>query len=130
MRVFVAIAIALTAGAVDAQDVEFGRTLFQGYCATCHGSDARGDGPMSAILEVLPADLTALAADNEGVFPVARAVMRIDGRDALLAHGGPMPLFGEFFEGEDVTIKAETGQPIFTSRAIADLLAWLRTIQE
>ena len=113
-----------------AQDSVMGRDLFLSFCATCHGTDARGDGPMAAILDVLPADLTRLQDDNGGVFPIARAAQRIDGRDPLLAHGGPMPLFGELFEGEDVPIRAETGQPMFTSRAIADLLAWLETIQE
>ena len=123
-------ALGLVAGLAHAQDAPSGANLYAGYCAACHGIEARGDGPMAAILEVLPADLTQLAADNGGTLPVARIAGRIDGRDPLLAHGGPMPLYGEFFQGDDVAIKAETGQPILTSRAIADLIAWLETIQE
>lgn len=121
------IALALPAAA---QDVDEGRSLYQGYCAACHGLEGRGDGPMAPILTVLPTDLTTLAADNGGTFPVAQVARQIDGRDPLLAHGGPMPLFGDFFEGDDASMKAETGQPIITSRAIVDLVAWLESIQE
>ena len=125
-----AIGVSMAALAAAAQDAEEGGDLFQGFCAACHGTEARGDGPMAAILEVLPADLTKLAADNDGTLPVARIAQRIDGRDPLLAHGGPMPLYGDFFEGSDTAIRAETGQPILTSQPIADLIAWLESIQE
>ena len=107
-----------------------GGGIFAAYCATCHGDAGRGDGRMGAVLTVLPPDLTGLAAANGGVFPVARVVAQIDGRNPLLAHGGTMPLFGDFFEGDDVAIKAETGQPILTSRPIADVAAWLESVQE
>ena len=124
------LSVVLGIGPGFAQDSVMGRDLFLSFCATCHGTDARGDGPMAAILDVLPADLTQLQDDNGGTFPVIRVAQRIDGRDPILAHGGPMPLFGELFEGDDVPIRTETGQPMITSRTIADLLAWLETIQE
>ena len=111
-------------------DVVEGGGIFAAYCATCHGDAARGNGRMSAVLTVLPPDLTGLAADNDGVFPVSRVVRQIDGRDPMLAHGGAMPLFGDFFEGDDVVIPSESGQPIFTSRPIADVAAWLESVQE
>ena len=111
-------------------DVVEGGGIFAAYCATCHGDGARGDGRMGTVLTVLPPDLTTLAADNGGVFPVTRVVRQIDGRDPMLAHGGTMPLFGDFFEGEGAAIAAETGQPILTSRPIADVAAWLESVQE
>lgn len=107
-----------------------GARLFVSYCAACHGMEARGDGQMAPILTVLPPDLTQLAATNGGVFPTFRVVRQIDGRDPLLAHGGVMPLYGDFFMGDDVAIASEAGQPIMTSRAIADVVAWLEEIQE
>ncbi len=113
-----------------AQDVEHGGLLYGSLCAACHGPEGRGDGPMAAILDILPADLTGLAAGNDGVFPVARVARQIDGRDPLLAHGGTMPLFGFFFVGDDASMKAETGQPILTSSAIVDLVATGRTLEE
>jgi len=115
---------------VPVGDVATGAGLYFSYCAACHGLEARGDGEMADILTVLPADLTRLSQANDGVFPVTDVVRQIDGRDPLLAHGGVMPLFGDFFQGDDVAIPSEAGQPIMTSRAIADLTAFLRVIQE
>ncbi len=122
-----AVGLAAPAGA---QDVVQGEALFGFYCATCHGNAAIGNGPMSPSLVVAPANLTALAATNGGVFPTSRVVMRIDGRDPLVSHGSMMPVYGDFFEGTDVATKAETGQPIMTSQPIVDLLAYLESIQQ
>ena len=69
-----------TASQGFAQDVEIGSELYQHYCATCHGIDATGHGPMAGILVIQPTDLTQLSA-ADGVFPTARVVARIDGRD-------------------------------------------------
>ncbi|WP_108815238.1 c-type cytochrome [Loktanella sp. Alg231-35] len=113
-----------------AQDAMQGEALFGFYCATCHGTDARGDGPMSPSLVVPPADLSTLAARGEGVFPTLRVIMRIDGRDPLVSHGSMMPVYGDFFAGTDVATKAETGQPIMTSQPIVDLLAYLKALQQ
>ncbi len=121
---------AAMAGAGQAQDIAAGAESFAAHCATCHGSDAAGDGPMASILVKQPPDLTRLAARNGGLFPRARVVFRIDGRDQLVAHGGEMPIFGGLFEGNTVAIKDQSGQPILASEAIVDLVAWLETIQE
>lgn len=112
-----------------AQDAAEGALLYQQHCATCHGLDATGNGPMAGALVLQPTDLTQLAATNDGVFPTTRAAMRIDGRDPLVSHGSPMPVYGTFFEGDDTPIKVETGQPMMTSRALADLIVFLEGIQ-
>jgi mono/diheme cytochrome c family protein len=118
------------AGAGAAQDMVDGADLYLRYCAACHGVKATGDGEMAALLTVQPADLTQLSTRHGGVFPVAQVARQIDGRDPMLAHGGVMPLFGDFFEGGDTAIPSEAGQPILTSRRVADLLAFLAAIQE
>ena len=123
------LAVGLAAPAT-AQDMVQGEALYRYYCATCHGNGAGGNGPMSPSLVVTPADLTRLSADNDGVFPIQRVIMRIDGRDPLVSHGSMMPVYGDFFAGSDVAVKAETGQPIMTSQPIVDLLAYLRTLQQ
>lgn len=117
------------AGPLQAQDVAEGQALYTEYCARCHGAEADGNGPFAAMLNPQPSDLAALAAGNEGRFPVARAAARIDGRDPLVAHGSPMPVYGDYFEGQDAVIKAETGQPVFTSQPVVDLIAFLKTLQ-
>ena len=121
--------LTLLAAPAAAQDAALGKALYDRYCATCHGLDARGDGPMAPSLLIQPPDLTTLAARNDGILPVARIVTRIDGRDPLVSHGSPMPIYGDFFEGTDVPTKAETGQPIMTSEPVLHLLEWLRGVQ-
>ncbi|SLN20137.1 c-type cytochrome [Ruegeria meonggei] len=111
-----------------AQDTETGAELYQHYCATCHGIDATGHGPMAGVLVIQPVDLTKLAGDN-GVFPTARVVARIDGRDPLVSHGSPMPVYGPYFDGQDTSMKTPEGQPILTSQPIVDLVAFLETLQ-
>lgn len=88
-----------------------------------------GDGPMAKVLNVSPPDLTLLAELNGGTFPMFRVVRQIDGRDPLLAHGGDMPLFGHLFDFPDGAIASETGQPIVTAQPIADIAAWLESVQ-
>lgn len=84
---------------------------------------------MASVLLVKPADLTRLQESNDGVFPTERVIRRIDGRDPLVSHGSPMPVYGYFFEGEDASIKTPSGQPVLTSRAIVDLLGYLQSLQ-
>jgi hypothetical protein len=82
-----------------------GEAFYMNYCVACHGIEARGEGPMTPILMIRPTDLTRLAATNDGVFPTFRVIARIDGRDPLVAHGSPMPVYGDFFEGRGVTLR-------------------------
>lgn len=128
---------ALAAGpalAQDAPDAGAGRDHYVTWCASCHGMEGRGDGTMAPILSVLPTDLTQLAADAGGAFPWMRVARQIDGRDPFLAHGGVMPLFGDFFAGDpaapEAALKLPDGQPMVTTRTIAELLVYLDTIQE
>ncbi len=133
MKTPILAAFALTAsmaGTSLAQDIELGGTYFFTYCASCHGDDAKGGGPMVPVLNVTPPDLTGLSARNGGVFPTARVAYQIDGRDPLLAHGGPMPIYGDLFEGESAALKTQSGQPILVGKGIADVIAWLEAVQQ
>lgn len=124
------LATALSSLAAAAQDADPGATLFARYCATCHGADGQGRGPMAPVLLVQPKDLTALAAEAEnGAFPVRRVVARIDGRDPLVSHGSAMPVYGDFFEGPPVRIEAPEGG-IDSTQPVADLVAYLRAMQD
>lgn len=120
--------MAAVASQAMAQNVETGAELYGHYCATCHGIDATGHGPMAGVLIIQPTDLTQLAGED-GVFPTARVVARIDGRDPLVSHGSPMPVYGPYFEGQDTSMKTPDGQPILTSQPIVDLVAYLQTLQ-
>jgi len=75
--------------------VEAGAELFATYCASCHGVDARGDGPAASAFSTPRADLTRMAARSGGVFPESSTARLIDGRFDLPAHGSrEMPIWG------------------------------------
>ena len=124
------LAMGCLSGVATAQDAALGAEIYARHCATCHGAEAGGNGPMAPALVLQPPDLTRLAERNNGAFPMTRVVMRIDGRDPLVSHGSPMPVYGDFFEGEDLSLKTESGQPILTSPAVADLVAFLQGVQQ
>ena len=88
------LAVGFTAAA-HAEDFDAGKSEFLSSCASCHGTDGKGKGPVSERLKVAPPDLTVLAKKNNGVFPVSRVHEIIDGREALLTHGTrEMPIWG------------------------------------
>jgi mono/diheme cytochrome c family protein len=92
--------IAHLAAAQDQVSSPSGTYLFKTYCATCHGKEAKGDGPLAKELRFAPADLTLIAKRNGGVYPSEQVFRIIDGRKALKGHGGPdMPVWGDTFKG-------------------------------
>jgi len=84
----------------SAQDIAEGKMQYQSSCAACHGIDAKGNGPVSKELKTLPADLTVLAKNNNGVFPYDTVYQMIDGRNStVVAHGTrEMPIWGFAFQ--------------------------------
>jgi mono/diheme cytochrome c family protein len=76
-----------------------GDNLYTAYCASCHGDNAKGNGPMAAWLKVQPADLTRIAARNGGKFPLERVARIISGEQALPSGHGTraMPVWGPVF---------------------------------
>jgi len=86
------------AGATQAEDSDIGKSEFQSSCASCHGPDGKGNGPVSGQLKVPPSDLTMLAKNNNGVFPLNAAYEAINGSKTIPAHGTrEMPIWGERF---------------------------------
>lgn len=125
-----ALAVTLMAGAGFAESVDEGAALYRTHCATCHGIDMDGNGPMAGVLVIKPDNLLTLSQENGGQFPLVRVIKRIDGRDPLVSHGSPMPVYGDFFEGVDVALKTAAGQPIMTSQPVVDLVAYLQSVQQ
>lgn len=122
-------AVGGAAVAFDAVTLEdySGEELFDRFCASCHGSGARGDGPVARSLNVAVPDLTTIAV-RYGEFPDALIRDVIDGRGIdTRTHGTrTMPVWGyEFWveEGGDVT-----AQRIVRS-AINRLVDHLRSVQ-
>jgi mono/diheme cytochrome c family protein len=75
-----------------------GKDSFEAYCASCHGSTGRGDGPVAAALKRQPADLTQLA-DRDDRFPRERIAAVLSGASrTVAAHGTTeMPIWGPLF---------------------------------
>ena len=76
-----------------------GQLLYKRYCAACHGSGGKGDGPAADALQPKPADLTRLRARLGTAYSLDELMRAIDGRRTIRAHGTTaMPVWGEMFE--------------------------------
>jgi len=86
-----------TAASADLNDNDPGRLAFESMCATCHGTNARGNGPFAKQLTVAPPDLTVLARQNNGALPITTIYEIIDGRKVIESHGTrEMPIWGAY----------------------------------
>src|SRR5271167_3888233 len=68
-------------------DVADGHKYFVRYCASCHGTDGLGDGPVAKSLATPPANLRKLGDKYGMPLPAHRIAELIDGRDTARAHG-------------------------------------------
>jgi len=75
-----------------------GEQMYKSYCAVCHGSDGKGNGPAASALKVPPPDLTVLAEKNGGKYPALKVSAILRGEEPLAAHGSKeMPIWGNLF---------------------------------
>jgi len=87
-----------TASAQEYKQTTTGGEVYRTYCATCHGTAARGDGPLASSMTRKPANLTEIAKRNGGKFPTELVFKTIDGRQPVRGHGGAdMPVWGDVF---------------------------------
>jgi mono/diheme cytochrome c family protein len=102
-----------------------GKDLFQLYCGSCHGADAKGRGPVASALKSAPADLTRISMRNGGMFPRARIMAFVTkGATQVVAHGTPdMPVWGPIFTGLDPSEAR-------TKVRIENLVAYVESLQE
>jgi mono/diheme cytochrome c family protein len=71
---------------------------YREYCAVCHGTDGRGNGPAAPALKMPPTDLTRIAQRRNGKFPTDDVRGTILGERAVTAHGErDMPTWGRVF---------------------------------
>lgn len=105
-----------------------GEDLFARYCASCHGVDARGRGPVAELLTVPPADLTRVAELRGGVFDEDEIRTYIDGRRDVVAHGPRMmPVWGRRFDDRNAAMSDEALH--LEPGMIAAIVEYLRTLQ-
>jgi mono/diheme cytochrome c family protein len=117
---------AATDGAGQTAQIAEGKQKYAFYCASCHGTEGRGDGTLGKSLRKRPADLTQLAKKNQGQFPTDTVGKLIDGRSGDEAHlKGDMPIWGDVFS------KSQTNtSPEDVKARIDALVKYLETIQD
>jgi mono/diheme cytochrome c family protein len=80
-----------------------GAEMYKSYCAACHGSEGKGDGPAVEFLKTPPPDLRMLAQHNQGKYPADHVAMTLRLGTGSRTHGtSDMPLWGELFRTVDV----------------------------
>jgi hypothetical protein len=107
--------------------VERGRIAFENFCASCHGLDGSGNGPVAEYLTVPLNDLRLLKTQHNGAFPFELVYETIDGRDDVRAHGTRvMPVWGNVWTEVD-------GSPMpqeFIDQRINEIVEYVRSIQD
>jgi len=90
-----------------------GQEMYKTYCAVCHGTDGKGNGPAAEALKVPPTDLTTMATRNSGKYPALRVAAIIRGEAVLAAHGTKeMPIWGNLFRSISGGHDAEVQQRV------------------
>jgi mono/diheme cytochrome c family protein len=102
-----------------------GKQTYVEYCSSCHGANARGDGPVASALKTAPADLTTLAKRNGGKFPYERVSDVLRFGTGILSHGSsdmPIwgPVFGSLANYDELAVK----------KRIKDLSDYLASLQQ
>ena len=101
-----------------------GSDLFGFYCASCHGADGKGAGPLAQALRTPPADLTSIAKRNGGPFPRSRVSAYVSSDEpGVVAHGPrAMPVWGPIFHALDAS-------DVRTKMRIDNLVSYIESIQ-
>ena len=116
--------------AASAQEADIGADLFASYCAACHGATGAGDGDMADVVSIPSPNLTLLAKNNNGVFPMLEVLQLIDGRAGVRAHGGPMPLWGQVFSDEIGDAAGPYGSVLEVRGRLLSLAIYLESLQQ
>ena len=110
---------------LDAAAAAKGKVTYGRYCVSCHGPQAKGDGPLARDLRVAVPDLTTLAQRSGGKFPNDRVVQVIQDGATVRGHGtADMPAWGDAFKKTKGTGEATV------DAAIKHLSQYLRTLQQ
>jgi mono/diheme cytochrome c family protein len=104
---------------------ESGKQTYMHYCASCHGVNAMGEGPATAVLRVRPPDLTTLAKRHSGQFPhdyISRVLLF---GTRIMSHGSSeMPIWGPIFASMD------NCDEVAVRKRMKDLSDYLMSLQQ
>jgi mono/diheme cytochrome c family protein len=123
--------LALASAVVMAQrSADIGKREFDNNCAVCHGTSGKGGGPYVDLLKRTPPDLTLMAKNNGGVFPIKRAFEVIEG--AGPGHGtSEMPIWGQRYKiaAAEYYIDVPYNEEAFVRTRILALVEYLSRLQ-
>ncbi len=101
-----------------------GQEMFHSYCAVCHGTDGKGNGPAASAMKTPPTDLTVLAKKNGGKYPADHVAAVIRGQAATPSHGSQdMPVWGPLFSSISQGHEAQVQQ------RVTNLVKYIETLQ-
>jgi mono/diheme cytochrome c family protein len=107
------------------QPASNGKQMYMSYCASCHGVDGRGSGPLASSLQIPPADLTQLSKNNHGKYPSTRVISVLQSGASTPGHGtAAMPVWGSVFARMDGGERSLT-----KALRMSNLSGYLETIQ-
>jgi mono/diheme cytochrome c family protein len=101
-----------------------GIDMYKQYCAACHGTDGKGNGPAASAMKTPPTDLTQLAKKHDGKYPanMVAGVLKFGGGPA--SHGSAdMPVWGPLLQSLDKYHDAVVQQ------RISNLVNYVQTLQ-
>jgi hypothetical protein len=105
-----------------------GVELYERLCASCHGVQAKGDGPVAPLIMIRVPDLTRMALRKGGEFPAEDVRRTIDGRFERSAHGSrDMPVWGwQLYNSQSLQDEAERAR---VDAMLGRLVEYVRSIQ-
>jgi mono/diheme cytochrome c family protein len=101
-----------------------GKEMYTEYCAACHGTDGKGNGPAASAMKSAPPDLTQLTKTHDGKYPAAyvSGILRFGSGPA--SHGSAdMPVWGPLFRSLDKY------HDTVVQQRVSNLTSYIETLQ-
>jgi mono/diheme cytochrome c family protein len=103
-----------------------GSEMYAEYCAVCHGTDGKGNGPAASAFKKAPTNLTVLAKNNNGKYPSEHVYYVLKFGTPVAAHGDvQMPVWNKAFQSLN---QLDSDENMVTLR-INNLVAYIKGIQ-
>lgn len=101
-----------------------GKEMFKTYCAVCHGTDGKGNGPAASAMKTPPTNLTVLSKNDGGKYPSAHVAAVIRGQANTPSHGSEdMPIWGPLFSS------ISQGHDSQVQQRVANLVSYIEGLQ-